>query len=159
MCSLQMNLKIRLEKGLFEKMYNLYWPVTSLIGHLFSSGTTWMVIFSLQKGVATQKRCYSRSCHQRPCFCQTKKVVGDRKSLVTGMSFCCKICGCGGRFNVGLMTFTHHWPVVIVDQSTRLRQHFNACSNITDYEEHYAHTKMFVPSMSQQTQYVKSMLV
>ena len=36
---------------------------------------------------------YSRSCHQRPCFCQTKKVVGDRKSLVTGMSFCCKICG------------------------------------------------------------------
>ena len=39
-----------------------------------------------------------------------KKVVGDRKSLVTEMSFCCKICGCGGWFNVGLMTttFTHH---------------------------------------------------
>ena len=102
---------------------------------------------------------YSRSCHQRPCFCQTKKVVGDRKSLVTGMSFCCKICGCGGWFNVGLMIFTHHWPVVFVDQSTRLWQHFNACSNITDYEEHYAHTKMFVPSRSQQTQYVESMLV
>ena len=75
---------------------------------------------------------YSRSCHQRPCFCQTKKVVGDRKSLVTGMSSCCKICGCGcgGWFNVGLMTFFHHWPVVIVDQSTWLRQHFNACSLI-----------------------------
>ena len=64
---------------------------------------------------------YSRSCHQRPCFCQTKKVVGDRKSLVTGMSFCCKICECGGWFNVGLVkvTFTRHWLVVIVDQSTR----------------------------------------
>ena len=39
-----------------------------------------------------------------------KKDVGDKKSLVTGMSFCCKICGCGGWFNVGLMTatFTHH---------------------------------------------------
>ena len=79
---------------------------------------------------------YSRSCHQRPCFCQTKKVVGDRKSLVTGISFCCKICRCGGWFNVGLMTesFTHHWLVIIVDQSTWLRQHSNACSNITDYD-------------------------
>ena len=35
---------------------------------------------------------YSRYCHQRPCSCQTKKVVGDRKSLVTGV-FAVKFAG------------------------------------------------------------------